>query len=201
MNHRYLYFCVSRYIYGRKDEKDFLKEFKECFKSLKEGLKIELYILFLSFIPSMLSPHFSSSLSPFSQSTTKPMKRETWMTELPQDKPNFCGLGPRQFLRKTPTEKGDRSCWTDTPADKARKAEVSVCVCLCVCMCVCVCLCVCVCMCMYSSSCDIQEMIYAHRFLSPYLKFSLKSVNYFGLDSPPQGANTQLPSVSVFYVH
>lgn len=53
----------------------------------------------------------------------KPMKRESWMTELPEDKPNFCGLGARQFLRKTPAEKGDRSIWTDTPADRAKKAK------------------------------------------------------------------------------
>uniref|UniRef100_A0A0P4WEN4 DUF3752 domain-containing protein n=1 Tax=Scylla olivacea TaxID=85551 RepID=A0A0P4WEN4_SCYOL len=55
--------------------------------------------------------------------SNKPLARESWMTELPDDKPNFCGLGPRQFLRKTPTERGDRSCWTDTPTDKARKAK------------------------------------------------------------------------------
>lgn len=55
--------------------------------------------------------------------SNKPLARESWMTELPEDKPNFCGLGPRQFLRKTPSERGDRSCWTDTPADKARKAK------------------------------------------------------------------------------
>ncbi|XP_045134511.1 GPALPP motifs-containing protein 1-like [Portunus trituberculatus] len=55
--------------------------------------------------------------------SNKPLARESWMTELPDDKPNFCGLGPRQFLRKTPTERGDRSCWTDTPGDRARKAK------------------------------------------------------------------------------
>lgn len=53
------------------------------------------------------------------------MVRESWMLELPEDKPNFCGFGPRKFLRQTPQEKGDRSGWTDTPADKARKAQVS----------------------------------------------------------------------------
>ncbi|XP_042229817.1 GPALPP motifs-containing protein 1-like isoform X2 [Homarus americanus] len=54
----------------------------------------------------------------------KPLVRESWMLELPEDKPNFCGLAPRQFLRKTPQVKGDRSGWTDTPADKARKMEM-----------------------------------------------------------------------------
>ncbi|XP_053647410.1 GPALPP motifs-containing protein 1 isoform X2 [Cherax quadricarinatus] len=56
----------------------------------------------------------------------KPLVRESWMTELPEDKPNFCGLGPRQFLRKTPQAKRDCSGWTDTPADKARKAELGI---------------------------------------------------------------------------
>ncbi|XP_071543832.1 GPALPP motifs-containing protein 1-like isoform X2 [Panulirus ornatus] len=54
----------------------------------------------------------------------KPLVRESWMTELPEGKPNFCGLAPRQFLRKTPQAKGDRSVWTDTPADKERKAKM-----------------------------------------------------------------------------
>ncbi|KAK7021728.1 GPALPP motifs-containing protein 1, partial [Halocaridina rubra] len=53
----------------------------------------------------------------------KPVKRETWMLELPEDKPNFFGLGPRQFRKKTPMEKGDRSVWTDTPSDKEKKAQ------------------------------------------------------------------------------
>lgn len=54
---------------------------------------------------------------------SKAVKRETWMLELPEDKPNFCGLEARQFRRKAPQEKGDRSIWTDTPADKERKAK------------------------------------------------------------------------------
>ncbi|XP_064085578.1 GPALPP motifs-containing protein 1-like isoform X2 [Macrobrachium nipponense] len=57
---------------------------------------------------------------------SKPQKRESWMLELPEDKPNFCGLAPRQFLKKAPQEKGDRSVWTDTPDDKRRKAEAEM---------------------------------------------------------------------------
>ncbi|XP_068203336.1 GPALPP motifs-containing protein 1-like isoform X2 [Palaemon carinicauda] len=53
-----------------------------------------------------------------------PQKRESWMLELPEDKPNFCGLAPRQFLKKAPQEKGDRSVWTDTPSDRKRKEEM-----------------------------------------------------------------------------
>ena len=34
------------------------------------------------------------------------------------------GLGPRKF-RSTHTELGDRSVWTDTPAEKVRKAAAA----------------------------------------------------------------------------
>ena len=34
------------------------------------------------------------------------------------------GIGPRKFRTNIP-ESGDRSVWTDTPADLLRKAEVS----------------------------------------------------------------------------
>ena len=49
------------------------------------------------------------------------------MLELPDGKPNLFGLGtaPRQF-RKKAVELGDRSVWTDTPADKERKAQVRI---------------------------------------------------------------------------
>ncbi|KAM4048123.1 GPALPP motifs-containing protein 1 [Anomaloglossus baeobatrachus] len=48
--------------------------------------------------------------------------RESWMTELPPELSNF-GLGPRTFKRRTNERSGDRSDWTDTPADKERKAR------------------------------------------------------------------------------
>lgn len=54
------------------------------------------------------------------------MQRESWMLELPEDRKSFCGLEARQFRRKAPLERGDRSVWTDTPADKERKAQVRV---------------------------------------------------------------------------
>jgi len=50
------------------------------------------------------------------------VKRESWMLELPEEKANRFGLGARQFSRKGVTERGgDKSAWTDTPADKERK--------------------------------------------------------------------------------
>ncbi|CAI9616090.1 unnamed protein product [Staurois parvus] len=48
--------------------------------------------------------------------------RETWMTELPPELANF-GLGPRTFKRRANEKSGDRSEWTDTPADRERKAR------------------------------------------------------------------------------
>ncbi|CAL4105840.1 unnamed protein product [Meganyctiphanes norvegica] len=55
----------------------------------------------------------------------KKLERETWMLELPTDKPKLLGLsGPRQFLSKTPAERGDRTVWTDSPAEReARKQQ------------------------------------------------------------------------------
>ncbi|KAL7642578.1 UNVERIFIED_CONTAM: hypothetical protein RMT77_007139 [Armadillidium vulgare] len=49
--------------------------------------------------------------------------RESWMLELPSDKPNIIalGLGARQFRKKTAEPLGDRSVWTDTPAERERK--------------------------------------------------------------------------------
>ena len=50
------------------------------------------------------------------------VQRESWMLELPEEKANRFGLGPRQFSRKGVTQRGgDRSAWTDTPEDKERK--------------------------------------------------------------------------------
>lgn len=49
-------------------------------------------------------------------------QRESWMLELPEEKANRFGLGPRQFSRKGVTQRGgDKSAWTDTPEDKQRK--------------------------------------------------------------------------------
>merc|ERR1712136_661961 len=52
---------------------------------------------------------------------TEKVEREEWMTELPPVLQGF-GMGPRKF-RNNPINVGDRSVWTDTPADKARKAK------------------------------------------------------------------------------
>nr|XP_015219179.1 PREDICTED: GPALPP motifs-containing protein 1 [Lepisosteus oculatus] len=52
----------------------------------------------------------------------KELARETWMTELPPELQHF-GLGPRTFKKRSGPECKDRSLWTDTPADKERKAR------------------------------------------------------------------------------
>lgn len=48
--------------------------------------------------------------------------RESWMTELPPELQHI-GLGARTFKKRSGPEKGDRSIWTDTPADRERKAR------------------------------------------------------------------------------
>ncbi|XP_047902890.2 GPALPP motifs-containing protein 1 [Anser cygnoides] len=52
----------------------------------------------------------------------KQLTRESWMTELPPELKNF-GFGPRTFKRRADDKSGDRSVWTDTPADRERKAK------------------------------------------------------------------------------
>ncbi|XP_042316252.1 GPALPP motifs-containing protein 1 [Sceloporus undulatus] len=52
----------------------------------------------------------------------KQVERESWMTDLPPELKSF-GLGPRTFKRRTDEKLGDRSVWTDTPADREKKAN------------------------------------------------------------------------------
>lgn len=54
--------------------------------------------------------------------SSTPITRESWMTELPPELKDF-GLGPRTFKRRADDNSGDRSVWTDTPADRERKAK------------------------------------------------------------------------------
>jgi hypothetical protein len=53
------------------------------------------------------------------------------MLELPPDRAADFGLGPRQFRARARPESGDRSVWTDTPADRLRKKHSPVCLFLC----------------------------------------------------------------------
>ncbi|XP_041067965.1 GPALPP motifs-containing protein 1 isoform X1 [Carcharodon carcharias] len=53
---------------------------------------------------------------------TQKQARESWMTELPPVLQNI-GLGARTFKRRANGESSDRSIWTDTPADKEKKAQ------------------------------------------------------------------------------
>lgn len=48
-------------------------------------------------------------------------KREEWMTELPPAQAANLGLGPRKFRLRDGPDMSDRSCWTDTPTQKAQK--------------------------------------------------------------------------------
>ncbi|XP_013167090.1 PREDICTED: GPALPP motifs-containing protein 1 [Papilio xuthus] len=49
--------------------------------------------------------------------------REQWMLELPEGKTKYLGLEARTFRAKEGPDMSDRSSWTDTPEDKARKAS------------------------------------------------------------------------------
>jgi hypothetical protein len=55
------------------------------------------------------------------------MKHESWMLELPPDRAADFGLGPRQFRARAKPESGDRSVWTDTPADCLWKKRSPAC--------------------------------------------------------------------------
>lgn len=50
-------------------------------------------------------------------------RREEWMTHLPDNLGLRIGLGARTFRKNMEDPTTDRSAWTDTPADKARKSE------------------------------------------------------------------------------
>lgn len=64
-------------------------------------------------------------LRSFVKDEPKQVTRESWMTELPPELKSF-GFGPRTFKRRAEDRSGDRSVWTDTPADRERKAKVSI---------------------------------------------------------------------------
>lgn len=56
--------------------------------------------------------------------TNKNIKiREEWMTELPPAHAVNLGLGPRKFRVREGPDMSDRSCWTDTPTQKAQKQK------------------------------------------------------------------------------
>uniref|UniRef100_A0A3Q3WZF3 GPALPP motifs-containing protein 1 n=1 Tax=Mola mola TaxID=94237 RepID=A0A3Q3WZF3_MOLML len=56
------------------------------------------------------------------EDTPEVLSRETWMTELPPELQHI-GLGARTFKKRSGPENKDRSIWTDTPADRERKAR------------------------------------------------------------------------------
>ncbi|XP_040895534.1 GPALPP motifs-containing protein 1 [Toxotes jaculatrix] len=56
------------------------------------------------------------------EDTPEVLTRETWMTELPPELQHI-GLGARTFKKRSGPENKDRSIWTDTPADRERKAR------------------------------------------------------------------------------
>ncbi|XP_068531192.1 GPALPP motifs-containing protein 1 isoform X1 [Anas acuta] len=55
-------------------------------------------------------------------SADSPVPRQSWMTELPPGLKNI-GFGPRTVRRGADDKSGIGSIWTDTPADRERKAK------------------------------------------------------------------------------
>jgi len=53
----------------------------------------------------------------------KAAAREEWMLELPNVGSSKIGLGPRQFRKNQKPDFSDRSSWTDTPEQKAKKLQ------------------------------------------------------------------------------
>lgn len=49
--------------------------------------------------------------------------RETWMTELPPERGKNFGLTARKFSMATHSTSGDRSVWTETPADRDKRIQ------------------------------------------------------------------------------
>lgn len=56
------------------------------------------------------------------QNDVKP-ERESWMMELPPERTKNFALAPRTFSMAVPSANMDRSSWTDTPADRAKKEQ------------------------------------------------------------------------------
>uniref|UniRef100_A0A8B9UGY9 GPALPP motifs-containing protein 1 n=1 Tax=Anas zonorhyncha TaxID=75864 RepID=A0A8B9UGY9_9AVES len=56
-------------------------------------------------------------------SVSWPVPRQSWMTELPPGLKSI-GFGPRTVRRGADDKSGIGSIWTDTPADRERKAKV-----------------------------------------------------------------------------
>ncbi|XP_063373505.1 serine/arginine repetitive matrix protein 5 [Cydia amplana] len=56
-----------------------------------------------------------------SMQSSKVKSREQWMLELPEGKAKYMGLEARTFRAKEGPDMSNRSSWTDTPEEKARK--------------------------------------------------------------------------------
>ncbi|XP_063393697.1 splicing factor, arginine/serine-rich 19 [Cydia fagiglandana] len=57
-----------------------------------------------------------------SMQSSKVKSREQWMLELPEGKAKYMGLEARTFRAKEGPDMSNRSSWTDTPEEKARKS-------------------------------------------------------------------------------
>ncbi|XP_048005518.1 serine/arginine repetitive matrix protein 5 [Leguminivora glycinivorella] len=58
-----------------------------------------------------------------SMQSSKVKSREQWMLELPEGKAKYMGLEARTFRAKEGPDMSNRSSWTDTPEERARKKD------------------------------------------------------------------------------
>ncbi|KAF2354048.1 Protein of unknown function DUF3752 [Trinorchestia longiramus] len=77
------------------------------------------------YIESTLQQRTEATQRRLQDANNTALRREDWMLTLPEDRPLFSGLGlqARQFSKSGKRDRGDTSVWTDTPADKERKAK------------------------------------------------------------------------------
>ncbi|KAA0192987.1 hypothetical protein HAZT_HAZT009917, partial [Hyalella azteca] len=77
------------------------------------------------YIESTIHQRTEAAQQRLKNKNNKAPTREDWMLTLPEDRPLFSGLGlqARQFSKSGKRDRGDTSVWTDTPADKERKAQ------------------------------------------------------------------------------
>lgn len=84
-----------------------------------------LFFFFFTFLKVFLLCSINSLLFLLlnKQDAPEVVTRDTWMTELPPELQHI-GLGARTFKKRSGPDNKDRSVWTDTPADRERKAKV-----------------------------------------------------------------------------
>lgn len=87
------------------------------------GLNVSLVAYMINFVLFCLAEFFVFWKDDETQNDVKP-ERESWMMELPPERTKNFALAPRTFSMAVPSANMDRSSWTETPADRAKKEQV-----------------------------------------------------------------------------